>query len=323
MKITRTFSSPKQDPLDAVTYDRRSTLITEPDGTEVFRLDDFEVPSNWSQLATDIVASKYFRKRGVPDTDHETSVRQVILRVARTISKAGANFGGYFDTKKDAAAFEAELTHRLVNQMGAFNSPVWFNCGLSQEYGIKQEGSGHWFWDTKRDRIAQTKDAYSHPQCSACYIQSVGDDLMSIFELLKNEARLFKCGSGTGTNFSKIRGAMEHLSGGGTSSGLMSFLEVFDRGAGATKSGGITRRAAKMVSLDADHPEILDFIGWKIPKGKEGRSLDRRRLQRRLQRRGLSNRVRPKFKLLGAVSGPLHGSIRERRGLADHAPDHG
>jgi ribonucleoside-diphosphate reductase alpha chain len=269
MKITRTFTSPKQDPLDAVTYDRRSTVITEPDGTEVFRLDDFEVPSHWSQLATDIVASKYFRKRGVPDTEHETSVRQVILRVARTIRKAGVDFGGYFDTKKDASAFEAELSHLLVNQMGAFNSPVWFNCGLSQEYGIKQSGSGHWFWDTKRDRIAQTKDAYSHPQCSACYIQSVGDDLMSIFELLKNEARLFKYGSGTGTNFSKIRGAMEHLSGGGTSSGLMSFLEVFDKGAGATKSGGITRRAAKMVSLDADHPEILDFIGWKSREEKK------------------------------------------------------
>jgi ribonucleoside-diphosphate reductase alpha chain len=206
MKIARTFTSPSQDPLDTVTYSRRTTAITEPDGTEVFRMEDFEVPEGWSQLASDIVASKYFRKRGVPKTGHETSVRQVIHRVAHTIRTAGENFGRYFDSKEDAATFESELSHLLVNQMGAFNSPVWFNCGLEQEYKIKQQGSGHWYWDHLRDRIVQTKDAYSHPQCSACYIQSVDDDLMNIFELLKNEARLFKYGSGTGTNFSKVRG---------------------------------------------------------------------------------------------------------------------
>jgi ribonucleoside-diphosphate reductase alpha chain len=269
MKISRKFSTPDNDPLDAVTYDRRSAVITEPDGTEVFRLEDFEVPEGWSQLAADIVASKYFRKRGVPKTGGETSVRQVVYRVAHTIRNAGETLGGYFDTEVDAAAFEKELSHLLVNQMGAFNSPVWFNCGLGQEYKIKQSGSGHWYWDHLRERIVQTKDAYSHPQCSACYIQSVGDDLMNIFDLLKNEARLFKYGSGTGTNFSKVRGPMEHLSGGGTSSGLMSFLDVFDRGAGATKSGGITRRAAKMVTLDVDHPEVLDFISWKSNEEKK------------------------------------------------------
>jgi ribonucleoside-diphosphate reductase alpha chain len=269
MKIARTFSTSDLSPLDAITYDQRSTAITEPDGTEVFRLDDFEVPEDWSQLAADIVASKYFRKRGVPKTGHETSVRQVVHRVAHTIRKAGEDAGKYFATEGDAETFEAELSHLLVNQMGAFNSPVWFNCGLFQEYGITKRSSGHWYWDNIRERIVQTKNAYAQPQCSACYIQSVDDDLMNIFELLKNEARLFKFGSGTGTNFSKIRGSMETLSGGGTSSGLMSFLEVFDKGAGATKSGGITRRAAKMVTLDADHPEILKFINWKSNEEKK------------------------------------------------------
>ena len=262
MKIDRRYTTPGEDPLDQVTYEGRSSVITNPDGSEVFRMDDAEVPSSWSQLATDIVVSKYFRKRGVPKTGHETSVRQVVHRVARTIRESGEELGGYFDNEKDADAFEAELAHHMVHQMGAFNSPVWFNCGLYHAYGIKGR-EGHWYWDRKRDRVVEAKDSYSHPQCSACYIQSVDDDLESLFDLVKNEARLFKYGSGTGTNFSRIRGNMEKLSGGGTSSGLMSFLEVLDKGAGATKSGGTTRRAAKMVSLDMDHPEIVDFINWK------------------------------------------------------------
>jgi ribonucleoside-diphosphate reductase alpha chain len=268
MKLERRHTTPGQDPLDQVKYEKRSSIISNPDGSEVFRMEDAEVPANWSQLATDIVVSKYFRKRGVPKTGHEVSARQVVHRVARTIRSAGEELGGYFDTKEDADTFEAELAHHLVHQMGAFNSPVWFNCGLNHEYGIKGSG-GNWYWDRKRERILETKDSYSHPQCSACYIQSVEDDTMAIFELLKNEARLFKFGSGTGTNFSKIRGSMEKLSGGGVSSGLMSFLEVLDRGAGAIKSGGTTRRAAKMVSLDMDHPEIEDFIGWKAKEEKK------------------------------------------------------
>ena len=263
MKLERRYTTSGQDPLDQVSYERRTTVIANPDGSEVFRMEDLEVPASWSQLATDIVASKYFRKRGVPKTGHETSARQVVHRVARTVRTAGEGLGDYFDTREDADTFEAELAHHLIHQMGAFNSPVWFNCGLYHEYGIKGNSVGSWYWDHKRDRILQTKDSYSHPQCSACYIQSVDDDLMSIFDLLKNEARLFKFGSGTGSNFSSIRGNMEKLSGGGTSSGLMSFLEVLDKGAGATKSGGITRRAAKMVCLDMDHPEITDFINWK------------------------------------------------------------
>ncbi len=266
MKLERRQTTPGRNPLDQVEYVKKTSVITNPDGSEVFRMDHAEVPAEWSQLATDIVVSKYFRKRGVPDTGHETSVRQVMHRVARTIRGAGEDQGGYFDSPEDADTFEAELAYHLVHQMGAFNSPVWFNCGLYHEYGIQGSG-GNWHWD--RECVSETEDSYSHPQCSACYIQSVQDDTMDIFELLKSEVRLFKYGSGTGTNFSRIRGKMEKLSGGGVSSGLMSFLEVLDRGAGAIKSGGTTRRAAKMVCLDMDHPEILDFINWKVREEKK------------------------------------------------------
>jgi len=224
-----------------------------------------EIPSGWSQLATDIVVSKYFRKAGLHGKKElgETSVRDVVYRLARTIREGGEEMGGYFATKKDADVFEAELSYMLVNQYGAFNSPVWFNCGLFHRYGIEGTG-GNWAWNPEAQKCLETTRAYERPQCSACFIQSVGDDLMGIYDLAKNEARLFKYGSGTGTNFSHLRGKQEKLSGGGTSSGLMSFLEVLDRAAGATKSGGTTRRAAKMVCLDMDHPEIVDFMTWKV-----------------------------------------------------------
>ncbi|MCG3175755.1 MAG: hypothetical protein MOGMAGMI_00688 [Candidatus Omnitrophica bacterium] len=269
LKIDRRFTKPGQDPLDAVVYEKRSSAITNTDGSAVFRMDGVDVPKSWSQLATDIVVSKYFRKAGVPGSGHETSVRQVVHRIAHTIREAGERFGGYFRSPEDAEAFEAELKHLLVTQKGAFNSPVWFNCGLAEAYGIHTGSGGSYYWDAKKGAPSVTKDSYSYPQCSACFIQSVEDDLMSIFDLIKNEARLFKFGSGTGTNFSRIRGHQEKLSGGGTSSGLMSFLEVLDRGAGATKSGGTTRRAAKMVCLDLDHPEIEDFINWKVKEERK------------------------------------------------------
>ncbi|HRK01207.1 MAG TPA: vitamin B12-dependent ribonucleotide reductase [Oligoflexia bacterium] len=268
LSVPRLFTRPDSHPFDEITWDIRSTAITNPDGSVVFKMDNAEVPTSWSQLATDIAVSKYFRKAGVPGFGRETSVRQLVKRVAHTFRVAGEKFGGYFKTKEDAQAFEMELSHLLVHQKLAFNSPVWFNCGLYQEYGIEGSG-GNYFWNPQTDKIEVTKNAYEHPQCSACFIQSVGDDLMSIFDLVKNEARIFKYGSGTGSNFSKIRGAMEKLSGGGYSSGLMSFLEVLDRGAGATKSGGTTRRAAKMVILDIDHPEIEDFIQWKMREEKK------------------------------------------------------
>jgi ribonucleoside-diphosphate reductase alpha chain len=297
--VARRFTRAGRDPLDAVVYERRSSNITNPDGSIVFKMDGAEVPTGWSQLATDIVISKYFRKAGLfGDKDRgETSVRQVVHRIAHTIRGAADEFGGYFATKADADAFEAELSFLLVNQYGAFNSPVWFNCGLWHEYKIAGSG-GNWAVDmssleTKAPnkahakgqkgaslganepevRVIETAGAYERPQCSACFIQAANDDLMSIYELIKSEARLFKYGSGTGSNFSSIRGKQEKLSGGGTSSGLMSFLEVFDRAAGATKSGGTTRRAAKMVCLDMDHPEIEGFINWKVREEKKAHAL--------------------------------------------------
>jgi ribonucleoside-diphosphate reductase alpha chain len=272
MHVPRRLTEAGTNPLDEIQYEKRSSVITNPDGSVVFEMDDVEVPQDWSQLATDIVVSKYFRKAGVPGTERETSVRQVVTRVARTIREGGEKLEGYFDTSEDADAFEAELSMLLITQRGAFNSPVWFNCGLFHRYGIEGSG-GNFFWDPDSDSIKPSTNAYEHPQCSACFIQGIGDDLMSIFDLVKAEARVFKYGSGTGTNFSRLRGRSETLSGGGTSSGLMSFLEVFDRAAGATKSGGTTRRAAKMVVLDMDHPEITDFIDWKAKEEDKARAL--------------------------------------------------
>ena len=274
LTIQRYFTNAGKHPFDDVVWERRSSIITNPDGSVVFQMDGAEIPASWSQLATDIVVSKYFRKSGLhgDPKQAETSVRQVVKRVAHTIRTAGEQAGGYFATKKDAESFEQELSFLLVNQYGAFNSPVWFNCGLFHEYEIEGSG-GNWAWESKTDTIEQTTNAYSRPQCSACFIQSVDDDLMSIYGLIKSEARLFKYGSGTGTNFSSLRGRQEMLSGGGTSSGLMSFLEVLDRAAGATKSGGTTRRAAKMVCLDMDHPEIVDFMEWKVREEAKARAL--------------------------------------------------
>lgn len=271
LRFKRYFTQEGVHPFDTIEFEKRTSMITEPDGTVVFEMKDLEIPKSWSQLATDIAASKYFRKAGVPGSGHETSAKQLVHRVAHTIRGEGENMG-YFDTSTDAEIFEMELTHLLINQMGAFNSPVWFNCGLYHEYGISGTG-GNYFWNAKTGKVEATDDSYSHPQCSACFIQSVSDDLMGIFELAKNEARLFKYGSGTGSNFSALRGKQEKLSGGGTSSGLMSFLSVLDRGAGATKSGGTTRRAAKMVCLDMDHPEIVDFINWKVKEEKKVKAL--------------------------------------------------
>ena len=272
LNISRRFTRPGMNPLDEATYVKRSSVINNPDGSIVFQMKEVEVPESWSQLATDIAASKYFRKAGVPGTGREMSVRQLVHRVAHTLRTGGEMLGGYFKTKEDAETFEAELAHLLLHQKGAFNSPVWFNCGLFHEYKISGSG-GNWFWNPKTGEAEETKDSYSRPQCSACFIQSVQDDLMSIFNLAKSEAKLFKFGSGTGSNFSRLRGRQEKLSGGGTSSGLMSFLEVLDKGAGATKSGGTTRRAAKMVCLDMDHPEIADFIHWKAREEKKVKAL--------------------------------------------------
>jgi ribonucleoside-diphosphate reductase alpha chain len=268
------YTKPGQDALADVVWERRQSVITNPDGSVVFKMEGAEIPAEWSQLATDIVVSKYFRKAGLHGDKErgETSVREVVYRIAHTIRSAGERFGGYFASPQDAETFEAELTWLMTNQYGAFNSPVWFNCGLFHEYGITGSG-GNWAWSDALADVGETANAYERPQCSACFIQAVPDDLMGIYDLVKSEARLFKYGSGTGSNFSAIRGKQEKLSGGGTSSGLMSFLEVLDRAAGATKSGGTTRRAAKMVCLDMDHPEIVDFIQWKTREEKKAKAL--------------------------------------------------
>ena len=267
----RRYTKTGVNPLQPVKYEKRRSVIYNTDGTVVSSLDDVEVPKSWSQLATDIAVSKYFRKSGVPGKGYEHSVKQLVYRVAHTIRAFGQE-QGYFIHRAEADTFEAELTFLLLHQYGAFNSPVWFNCGLYHEYGIKGN-SGNWAWDFVQNKIAKVDHAYERPQCSACFIQSIDDSLDSIFDLVKNEARLFKYGSGTGTNFSRIRGKQEKLSGGGTSSGLLSFLEVLDKGAGATKSGGTTRRAAKMVCLDMDHPEVLDFIHWKVREEEKAKLL--------------------------------------------------
>jgi ribonucleoside-diphosphate reductase alpha chain len=282
MKINRRFTKTGQDVFTAVEYDKRTSRISNPDGSVVFEMNDAEVPKDWSQLATDIMVSKYFRKAGVPQTGPdgqplrdghgnivtgpEKSAKQVIHRLAGCWKFWGEKHG-YFDAAEDAQAFYDELSYMLLRQMCAPNSPQWFNTGLNWAYGITGPAQGHFYCDPRTGELLKSKDAYSHPQPHACFIQSVSDDLVNaggIMDLWTREARLFKYGSGTGSNFSKLRGDNEPLSGGGKSSGLMSFLKIGDRAAGAIKSGGTTRRAAKMVCLDLDHPDIEQFVNWKV-----------------------------------------------------------
>ena len=256
---------------DTVVWEKRNAVISGADGEIVFEMKDIEIPATWSQLATDIVASKYFRKAGVPNQKgHESSVRELIHRVVKTIADQGYR-EGYFDTAKSADNFRNDLQWLLLHQYGAFNSPVSFNVGIFHEYNIKGNGENY-AWNGK-ENYRLVKNQYQRPQGSACFIQSVGDDLGDIFTLMKNEAKLFKYGSGTGSNMSRLRGSNETLSGGGKSSGLLSFLKVLDSAAGAIKSGGTTRRAAVMRCLDADHPEIVDFIEWKVKEEAKARAL--------------------------------------------------
>ena len=274
LTFTPHFTTPNVHPYDLLEWERRDAVIYNEKGDTIFKQEQVEVPANWTQLATDIASSKYFRKAGVAGTDEEAedSARQLVTRVARTLRRAGEEFGGYFASPEDARTFEMELTHILITQRGAFNSPVWFNCGLWHEYGI-EGGGGNYYWDEDSKEVKATTNAYQHPQNSACFIQSVDDSLDSMLELQKSEVRLFKYGSGTGSNFSQVRAKGELLSGGGESSGVLSFLEGFDRWAGSIKSGGTTRRAAKMVILDMDHPEIADYIDWKLKEEDKAKAL--------------------------------------------------
>ncbi len=263
-------------PLDSVVYETREARVLDTDDKVVFEMDGVEVPKEWSQHATNITATKYFRKAGVPDENGggpERSVKAMVSRVASAI-RASGEAQGYFQ-KEQADVFQDELESILINQRGAFNSPVWFNVGLFESYGIKGNPAGNYGVQKERDgtRFLLTPNAYSRPQCSACFILTVKDDLMDIAEEVKREMRLFKFGSGAGSNFSNLRAKGENLSGGGTSSGMMSFLEILDKAAGAIKSGGTTRRAAKMVVVDIDHPDALTFIDWKVREEDKARAL--------------------------------------------------
>ncbi len=298
MHIARRFTTAGQDPYGSVPFRNATSEIRNPDGSVVFQAEGIEVPAEWSQVACDIIAQKYFRKAGVParlaqveedgvpswlwrrmadaaamaalpeDQRYggETDAREVFDRMAGTWTYWGWK-GGYFDAEEDACAFYDEIRLMLARQMGAPNSPQWFNTGLYWAYGIDGPAQGHYYVDYRSGELTASTSAYEHPQPHACFIQSVADDLVNeggIMDLWVREARIFKYGSGSGSNFSKLRGDGERLSGGGRSSGLMSFLRIGDRAAGAIKSGGTTRRAAKMVIVDIDHPDIEAFIDWKV-----------------------------------------------------------
>ncbi len=298
MRIQRRFTKSGQSPYEGIAFRSVTSEIRNPDGSVVFRQEDIEVPASWSQVASDILAQKYFRKAGVPAAlrrveeaavpswlwrsvpdeaaladlpearriGSERSARDVFHRLAGTWTYWGWK-GGYFNGEDDARAFYDEHCYMLAAQKCAPNSPQWFNTGLHWAYGIDGPGQGHFYVDHATGELVQSTSAYEHPQPHACFIQSIEDDLVNdngIMDLWVREARLFKYGSGTGSNFSRLRGENEPLSGGGKSSGLMSFLKIGDRAAGAIKSGGTTRRAAKMVVVDIDHPDIEAYIGWKV-----------------------------------------------------------
>ena len=287
LAVERRFTAAAHDPFAGVRWTKKTSRITNPDGSTVFEMADAEVPADWSQVASDIMVSKYFRKAGVPQFDDagspilddrgqavlgpERSARQVISRLTGGWRHWGET-SGYFASTADAEAFEAELSYMLVHQMAAPNSPQWFNTGLAWAYGITGPAQGHYFVDPADGALKASDDAYTRPQPHACFIQSANDSLVEpggLMDLWVREARIFKYGSGTGTNFSQVRGEGEPLSGGGTSSGLMSFLRVGDRAAGAIKSGGTTRRAAKMVVVDIDHPDVEKFVTWKADEEKK------------------------------------------------------
>jgi ribonucleoside-diphosphate reductase alpha chain len=298
MRFERRYTQEGESPFAGVAFRVADSEIRNPDGSIVFQLKNIDVPATWSQVASDVLAQKYFRRAGVParsirvaEADmpewlwrsipdetalvampeahrfgSETSARQVFHRMAGAWTYWGWK-GGYFDSEEDARSFYDEQCFMLAAQVCAPNSPQWFNTGLHWAYGIDGPGQGHWFVDHLDGQAYPSASAYERPQPHACFIQSVADDLVNeggIMDLWIREARLFKYGSGTGSNFSRVRGENEKLSGGGASSGLMSFLKIGDRAAGAIKSGGTTRRAAKMVTVDIDHPDIEDFISWKM-----------------------------------------------------------
>src|SRR5262245_56106646 len=352
MRIERRFTKDGQSPYADIELRLTTSEIRNPDGSVVFHADNVEVPSFWSQVAADVLAQKYFRKAGVParlkKVEEETvpswlwrssaddealealpekermigerSCRQVFERLAGTWTYWGWK-GGYFDSEADARAFFDELVHMLAMQMAAPNSPQWFNTGLHWAYGIDGPSQGHFYVDYLTGKMVKSQSSYEHPQPHACFIQSIADDLVNeggIMDLWVREARLFKYGSGTGTNFSNLRGEGEPLSGGGQSSGLMSFLKVGDRAAGAIKSGGTTRRAAKMVVLDIDHPDVEEFVNWKVVEEQKvaalvaGSKLANRHLSA-VMRACHDASLEPAFRLDAKRNPALRKAIREAR----------
>jgi ribonucleoside-diphosphate reductase alpha chain len=270
LTFKRHFTKPGVHPFQEVEWEVRTASIQNDQGHTIFEQRNVEVPKDWSQTATNIVASKYFHgKLNTPE--RESSVKQLIGRVADTIAQWGVE-GGYFKTEEDARTFHDELTHLLVRQKAAFNSPVWFNCGLWHKYRRSSQGGG-WYWDPATGGVKKETEAYRHPQCSACFINSVQDNLESILGLAKTEGMLFKWGSGTGTNLSPLRSSLESLSGGGMASGPLSFMKGYDAFAGVIKSGGKTRRAAKMVILNIDHPDVEEFIECKAKEERKAWAL--------------------------------------------------
>src|SRR5215472_160253 len=275
LQFNRRFTKENISVFNQFEYDYRTSVIRNPSGEVVFEMNNVEVPRQWSQIATDILAQKYFRKAGVPQPDgslgRETSVKQVAHRMANCWKVWGERYG-YFATELDARIFYEELVYCILNQACVPNSPQWFNTGLAESYGIIGKPQGHYFVDQLDGHLKKSTSAYERPQPHACFILSVEDDLVNdggIMDLWVREARIFKYGSGVGTNFSHIRGEGEKLSGGGTSSGLMSFLKIGDRSAAVIKSGSTTRRAAKIVCLDMNHPKVMDFINWKVEEEKK------------------------------------------------------
>jgi ribonucleoside-diphosphate reductase alpha chain len=333
MKVSRRFTAEGHNPYSGIEFAQRNSEIRNPDGTSVFRQDGIAVPAEWSSVAVDILAQKYFRKSGVPQSGPdgkplldkagkpvlggERDARQVFHRLAGCWTHWGERHG-YFDSPADSGAFYDELCHMLAAQIAAPNSPQWFNTGLHYAYGLAGPAQGHYFVDPVSNALTRATSAYERPQPHACFIQSVNDDLVNdggIMDLWTREARIFKYGSGTGSNFSALRGENEPLSGGGKSSGLMSFLKIGDRAAGAIKSGGTTRRAAKMVCLDLDHPDVMQFIRWKVVEEQKvaslvaGSRLGKRRLQALLQAARIGDRIEADPK----QNPGLRSAVREAR----------
>ncbi len=333
MRISRRFTAEGQSPYAGIEFAQRTSEIRNPDGTTVFRQEGIAAPAEWSSVAVDILAQKYFRKSGVPqvgadnrpllDKDGqpvvggERDARQVFHRLAGCWTHWGERYG-YFASPTDARAFYDELCHMLAAQIAAPNSPQWFNTGLHYAYGLSGPAQGHYLVNPDSGALTRASSAYERPQVHACFIQSVADDLVNdggIMDLWTREARIFKYGSGTGSNFSSLRGENEPLSGGGKSSGLMSFLKIGDRAAGAIKSGGTTRRAAKMVCLDLDHPDVMQFIRWKVVEEQKvaalvaGSRLGKRRLQAVLQATRMGDQIQAEPK----QNPGLRAAVREAR----------